>query len=1073
MVMMVRSVDGIGACWRGDAGGGVGCDMAAVPRGGEDVMAVVDLWCGDGVGGCELRFHTEYVLSSRHERSPHGSSLTNPLCSKILKSVITVTTSGVNLVSRQRTHTSSQQQGIDCDETFSPVVKHATMRIVLSLAVSREWPIHQLDGKNAFLYSHFIETVYMHQPPGFTDSAHSDYVCLLQKSLYGLKEAPELSFNDFLSMLFKTPIDTEKKLGPEGSPVIDPTLYRSLAGSLHAVYMSANPVQHQRTKHIEIDIHFVRDKVAACHVRVIHVLSRFQYAYIFIKGKYADILSTMSSADIDAAVNMIKPIRKKFQDEVNKADGTQLSSSPKLSTSSLLVSPSTTIIVPRELNSIDVAATFRVPLTTIGDLHKLINDIKSGKHEELLFRMTNDDRMEIMDALGFICNSMQDNYNTLPSKDSTSDPIMQTMDVNTKSTSYAGATGVSTMSQPQVNSNFRPLRLAFPVVEYYARNNWGKHELKRVMMNTKGFFFFKLSLRCDECKIFSHVHDHCPKKMVSPPIVTTSIVVAPTIEKFNDGFQTMGTKRRGKGATNVSNPSKSSSMLKTANTSPKNDNFTTANSFSALNDEEKDDEEVEIMYDESVKMDDPNITMEEYMRLEEEKAQKRKKVFNWETAKYGKICYDKDVHDLTSVETKFPAIVFNDNLTSNETLFCEPMVSSLNDNEIDFRISFDESDDEDYTSLFFSTIDTAYLFNEYSVFNTDINTEYPREQIRRINFQTGKTYLYKTMSVACRSQVLNVTSSGIAALLLKGGRTTHSRFAIPINVVEDSMCNIASDNELAELLRMTKLIIWDEVPMVHRHCYEAFDKTMRDICSKDPFTPSKEVFGGKVMVFGGDFRQILPVVPNGSKQDVVQAAINSLYLWEHCTVLNLIVNMRMLSFLPGDEKTYNSSDTVSVAGVDTNFDESIYTKELLNNINMSGIPHHTLKLKIGTQVMCMRNIDQKAKLCNITRLQVLRMGKNIIEAKIILGEGDEMMVVVVVELVFSWCGGCGGEMEAEVAMVLAGWWRRGNDVMVFVVAWVAMILVVAVTMVTAGGGAAGVVRVTSVVDGIVGSEVGW
>nr|GEV55860.1 hypothetical protein [Tanacetum cinerariifolium] len=71
-------------------------------------------------------------------------------------------------------------------------------------------------------------------------------------------------------------------------------------------------------------------------------------------------------------------------------------------------------------------------------------------------------------------------------------------------------------------------------------------------------------------------------------------------------------------------------------------------------------------------MNDPNITMEEYIRLEDEKAQKRGKVFEWETSKYGKIWYDEDVHNLKSVETEFPDIVFNDNLSSNETLYCEP-----------------------------------------------------------------------------------------------------------------------------------------------------------------------------------------------------------------------------------------------------------------------------------------------------------------------------------------------------------------------------------------------------------------
>nr|GEU85038.1 hypothetical protein [Tanacetum cinerariifolium] len=109
-------------------------------------------------------------------------------------------------------------------------------------------------------------------------------------------------------------------------------------------------------------------------------------------------------------------------------------------------------------------------------------------------------------------------------------------------------------------------------------------------------------------------------------------------------------------------------------------------------------------------MDDPNITMEEYIRIEEEKARRRGKLHNWETATYGKIWDNEDVHDLGSIETEFPAIVFNDTLTSEATLSCEPTISSLND-EIGFRILFDDFDDEDYTVFqygIFYLMDTAY-----------------------------------------------------------------------------------------------------------------------------------------------------------------------------------------------------------------------------------------------------------------------------------------------------------------------------------------------------------------------------
>nr|GFA68375.1 ribonuclease H-like domain-containing protein [Tanacetum cinerariifolium] len=309
---------------------------------------------------------------------------------------------------------STQLEGVDVDKTFNPVVKLGTIQIVLSLAVSRHRPIHQLDVKNAFLHGDLSDTVYLHQPPGFQDSIHPDYVTdiaylllyvddiVLTASSKGILVTHDSS-GFFLSQKkyaieildrahmdncipIQTSIDTESKLISDGDSISDLTLYRSLAGyirgtldfglqllssfttdlvaysnadwagclttrrstsgycvflgnnllswsskhqpmlsrssaeakyrsvanvvaetcwlcnllrELHSplpsttlvyydnvsvVYLSCNPVKHQPTKHIEIDIHFVRDLVVASQVRVLHVLSRYQFADIFTKG---------------------------------------------------------------------------------------------------------------------------------------------------------------------------------------------------------------------------------------------------------------------------------------------------------------------------------------------------------------------------------------------------------------------------------------------------------------------------------------------------------------------------------------------------------------------------------------------------------------------------------------------------------------------------------------------------------------------------------------------------------------------------------------------------------------------
>ncbi|GJU83203.1 ribonuclease H-like domain-containing protein [Tanacetum coccineum] len=321
----------------------------------------------------------------------------------------------------------TQLEGIDVDETFSLVVKLRTIQTIFSLATSRHRPVHQLDVKNAFLHGDLSKTVYMLQPLGFGDFVHLDYVCLLQRSLYGLKKAPKAWFQRFASYitrvgfhhsrcdsslfiyrqgtytaylllyvddivltassetllqqvisslhqefsitdlgslkyllgisitrdstgmflsqrkyaieilerahmanynLSQTLVDTESKLGDDGdlvclymhdhrepyfsalkrilrgrvswccNAVAETCWLRNLLRELYtplssatlvycdnvsAVYLSSNPVQHQRMKHIVIDIHFVRDLVVADQIRILHVPSRYQYADIFTK----------------------------------------------------------------------------------------------------------------------------------------------------------------------------------------------------------------------------------------------------------------------------------------------------------------------------------------------------------------------------------------------------------------------------------------------------------------------------------------------------------------------------------------------------------------------------------------------------------------------------------------------------------------------------------------------------------------------------------------------------------------------------------------------------------------------
>ncbi|XP_068340341.1 uncharacterized protein [Pyrus communis] len=108
---------------------------------------------------------------------------------------------------------------------------------------------------------------------------------------------------------------------------------------------------------------------------------------------------------------------------------------------------------------------------------------------------------------------------------------------------------------------------------------------------------------------------------------------------------------------------------------------------------------------------------------------------------------------------------------------------------------------------------------------------------------TGKTYLYRALLASLRRLghiVLATASSGIAATILLGGRTAHSKFKIPLSLDASSMCSIGKQSDLAKLIQKAKTIIWDEATMTHPHAFKALDRMFRDLTDID-------------LPFGGDF----------------------------------------------------------------------------------------------------------------------------------------------------------------------------------------------------------------------------
>ena len=156
---------------------------------------------------------------------------------------------------------------------------------------------------------------------------------------------------------------------------------------------------------------------------------------------------------------------------------------------------------------------------------------------------------------------------------------------------------------------------------------------------------------------------------------------------------------------------------------------------------------------------------------------------------------------------------------------------------------------------------------------------------------TGKTHLYNYLFHLLKSKNIGVIAcafTGIAATLLPDGRTLHSAFKLPFIIKSESMSSITTTthSEQYRLIRNLKVIIIDEASMISNVLFDCLDRSLQEICN------DKRVFGGKFVIFGGDFRQILPVTPRGSRANIVISCIKSNPMWPRFRPLTLSKNMR-------------------------------------------------------------------------------------------------------------------------------------------------------------------------------------
>jgi hypothetical protein len=304
----------------------------------------------------------------------------------------------------------------------------------------------------------------------------------------------------------------------------------------------------------------------------------------------------------------------------------------------------------------------------------------------------------------------------------------------------------------------------------------------------------------------------------------------------------------------------------------------------------------------------------------------------------------------------------------------------------------------------------------------------------------GKTVFANGLAAYCRAmhrQVICVAASALAAMLLSGGSTAHSAFHLPIPCNDATTCNLTSSDRA--YLQRVDLILYDECLMVLEDVANTLDRTLRDIMQ------NQSPFGGKVIVWMGDFKQLLPVMRYGKGQhhtlhkcawwhtarmisfthnwrahdnpeysafleDVGCGRVDNVTLPTECRVRSYddlianvygdawhnkhmilaltletcdVINRLCFAKLPGDLVECPAADVF----VDC-IDRDAYPPDYIASLSFKGAPPWMLQLKIGAKYMCIRNLDTPRGIINGTMLRLMHIGRRFLQMQVLTGKSE-------------------------------------------------------------------------------------